>query len=103
MIYLIIAAVVFVLLIVIASRSNTPRTDDSFDPPYTQPPRPRKPGMIIILSTPTCTGMTNETSATSATRRPGERRRDISEPKSLTRIFSKIVHFRAVKKRKRTP
>lgn len=43
MIYLIIAAVVFVLLIVIASRSNTPRTDDSFDPPYTQPPRPRKP------------------------------------------------------------
>lgn len=40
---IILAAAIFVLLIVLASRSNTPRTDDNSEPPYTQPPRPRKP------------------------------------------------------------
>lgn len=43
MIWFILAAVVFVLLILIASRSNSPDADNSSNPPYIRSPKPKKP------------------------------------------------------------
>lgn len=43
MIWIVLAAAVFVLLIVIASRSNVPRTDDPVETSHPKPPRRREP------------------------------------------------------------